>query len=87
MGSPRRTWTINEIVQLYRVGEATVRKWIRNGDLRAFDVSPNGSGRKQLRISQEALDAFEALRSPAPSAPRGRRRRKKNDPAVIEFYK
>ena len=84
---PRRaTYTVRDLCERYAVSEATVLAWIASGQLRALNVgrSPN-SKKPRWRITQAALDAFEAARSVAPPAPRARRRKRNED--VIEFYR
>lgn len=79
-----KTYSIREIRERYGVGEHTVLAWVRRGELRAIDVSRKPGGRPKWRITQEALDAFEAHRTPTPPPSRAKRRR----PAgVIEYYK
>jgi transposase len=80
-----KTYNIREIRERYSVGEHTVLGWIRRGELRAIDVSRKPGGRPKWRVTQEALDAFEALRTPTPPSPRGKRR--KPTAGVIQFYK
>jgi excisionase family DNA binding protein len=80
------TLSVREICERYGVGEHTVLGWIRSGELRAVNVGRRlGTKKPRWRITQEALDAFEALRTPRPPAPRTRRRKRPAD--VIEFYK
>ena len=80
-----KTYGIREIRERYGVGEHTVLGWIRRGELRAIDVSRKPGGRPKWRVTQEALDAFEQLRTPTPTPPRAKRR--KRLPEVIQFYK
>jgi excisionase family DNA binding protein len=44
--------TVKEVADLLKVGEPTVRRWIKDGELRAIDVG------KGWRISSSDLDAF-----------------------------
>ncbi|WP_349361084.1 helix-turn-helix domain-containing protein [Stappia sp.] len=44
--------TVKEVADRLKVGEATVRHWIREGDLRAIDIG------KGWRIADTDLDAF-----------------------------
>lgn len=44
--------TVREVADLAQVSEATVRHWIRNGDLRAIDVG------REFRIIPRDLEAF-----------------------------
>jgi len=81
------TYTVRDIQNRYNVTEQTVLGWIHSGELKAVNVGRSLAKKKpRWRITQEALDAFEVLRTPTPSAPRTRRRRKQ-DNSVVEFYK
>ena len=44
--------TVKEIADLLKVNEVTVRRWIKNGELRAIDIG------KGWRIGSKDLDAF-----------------------------
>ena len=78
------TYTVQKIAERYAVGEHTVLRWIRTGDLRAIDVSRNSGGKPRWRVTQESLQAFEALRTGTPAPATKRRRRQAQD--VIAFY-
>jgi excisionase family DNA binding protein len=83
MGS---TLSVRDLCVRYGVGAHTVLGWIRSGELRAVNVARRLGGKKpRWRISQEALETFEQLRTPTPPAPRARRRKRPAE--VIEFYK
>jgi excisionase family DNA binding protein len=79
-------YTVQDLQRRYGVTVHTVLGWIRSGELRAVNVGRRpGAKKPRWRITQEALDSFEQLRTPTSSAPPARRR---NRPAnVIEFYK
>ena len=67
------------------VREHTILSWIRNGELRAFNVGVSpGKKKPRWRITEEALAAFEMLRTPSAPAPKAHRRRQAAD--VIQFY-
>jgi excisionase family DNA binding protein len=76
---------VSDICARFMVNEQTVLGWIRRGELRAVNVGRKpGSRKPRWRISQEALDAFEASRTPAAPAPRKARAKRPGD--VIAFY-
>jgi hypothetical protein len=79
-------YTVQDLQRRYGVTVHTVLGWIRSGELRAVNVGRRpGAKKPRWRVTEEALVAFEQLRTPAPSVSRARRR---NRPAnVIEFYK
>jgi transposase len=79
-----RTFGIREIRERYAVGEHTVLDWIRQGVMRAIDVSRKAGGRPKWRVTQEAMDEFEQSRTPTPLPPKAKRR--KRPAGVIEFY-
>lgn len=60
------TYGIKDLCERFAVGEHTVLGWIHRGEMRAIDVSRKQGGRPKWRITQEALAAFELLRTPSP---------------------
>jgi excisionase family DNA binding protein len=79
------TLSVPDVCERYRVSEHTVLGWIRSGELRAINVGRRpGAKKPRWRITQNALDAFEALRTPTPPLPRLRRHKRPAD--VIRFY-
>jgi transposase len=80
-----RTYAIKDLCERFAVGEHTVLAWIRRGELKAIDVSRNQGGRPKWRITPEALETFEQLRTTTPSPSKTQRKKRPAD--VIEFYK
>lgn len=81
----RSTHTVHELCERYGVSEHTVLQWIRSGELRAVNVGRRpGTKKPRWRITREALEAFELARTPTPSPPRVRRRKRLAE--VIKFY-
>jgi excisionase family DNA binding protein len=79
------TFSIKNIRERFGVSEHTVLTWIHTGELRAVNVGRKAGAKKpRWRITQEALEAFEVLRTPTPVPPRVRRR--KRPAGIIEFY-
>ena len=79
-------YTVRQVAERYGVGQHTVLRWIRDGELRAIDVRRTRAARRPgWRISQAAIEAWEQARSATPTQPPTRRRRPKAA-AVIEFY-
>jgi transposase-like protein len=70
-----RGHTVADVARRYRVGEDKVRAWVRRGELAAVNVASSLCARPQLRITPEALAAFERGRSTAPPPRPARRRR------------
>jgi excisionase family DNA binding protein len=80
-----RALTIREVCERYGVGQATVRSWLRTGELRGVNCGRRpGSKKPRWRVTAEALAAFELLRTPNPPPPRTKRRKRQAD--VIAFY-
>lgn len=55
---PKVFYTIDEVAEMYNVKKTTVRMWITSGKLRVNVFTNN-----IYRISQNALDAFDAATS------------------------
>jgi excisionase family DNA binding protein len=80
------TLSVRDVCERYGVGEHTVLGWLRSGELRAVNVGRTAGAKKpRWRITQEALEAFEQLRTPG--APPAQMKRRKKPTDVIEFYK
>lgn len=54
--------TVREIADLLQVNEVTVRRWIKDGELRAIDIG------KGWRIGPDDLDAFLEGHATRPAA-------------------
>jgi excisionase family DNA binding protein len=82
MGS---TLSVRDVCERYGVSEHTVLNWLNSGELRGFSVGRRpGAKKPRWRVTEEALAAFELLRTPT-SPPRRTPRKRPTD--VIEFYK
>jgi excisionase family DNA binding protein len=55
-----RYQTVQELAERLEVAEATVRKWIKSGELRAIDIG------KGWRVSDADLERFLKARETAP---------------------
>jgi excisionase family DNA binding protein len=78
-------YTARQVAQRLGVSLKTVLAWIHAGELKAVNVGRTPHGRKpRWRISQAALDAFEALRTSGPPAPRSKRTKQKD--GEFSFY-
>lgn len=47
--------TVHEVAQMLRVDDTTVRRWVRDGALKAV-ILPHVGGRKILRIHRATID-------------------------------
>ena len=78
--------TVRDVKERFGVSERTVLGWIRSGEWRRHQRRPVGRAKKpRWRISEEALEAFEQLRTATPPQPTRKRRGKAA--GVIEFIK
>lgn len=79
--------SVKDVCERYGVTVHTVLGWIHSGELKAINVGRRmGAKKPRWRITAEALQAFEMLRTPSPPPPRTYRNRRR--PAdYIEFYK
>lgn len=67
--------TVADVAARYRVGPDKVRGWIRNGQLKALNVS-SGKQKSRFVITPEALAEFEGRKAVAPAeAPKPARRK------------
>lgn len=84
----KKTWlSPPQVAELLGVAHDKVLRFVREGELRAVDLSTHRGKRPRWHISREDLDKFLARRSNSPP-PKPRRRRKQNhNDNVIEFYK
>lgn len=80
------TYSVKDICERYNVSPKSVLQWIACGELRAINVGRSLAKKKpRWRITQDALDAFEQLRTATPPAPRAPRRKRQAE--TIQFYK
>jgi hypothetical protein len=83
MGST--TQSVSDVAERYCVCDHTVLGWIKRGELRAINVGRHLNARKpRWRITEQALQEFERLRTPTPPMPRLSRRKRPAE--VVEFY-
>lgn len=59
----REYYLVRDVARLLKVGEVTVRHWIRDGDLRAIDIG------REWRIASDDLDDFLERHSNRPAPP------------------
>jgi transposase len=79
------TLSVKQVQERYGVSQYTVLHWLATGQLKGLNVGRDpGKKRARWRITQHALEAFEALRTLTPPPPKKSRRRKPAD--VVEFY-
>jgi len=78
-----RGMTVPELARRYRVGQHTVRTWIRSGLIAAVNTA-SPLARPRWVVTAESLAAFEARRraeTPAQHVPRRRRQTQ-----LIDYY-
>jgi hypothetical protein len=83
VGEQGRGFTVADVAARYRVSPDKVRAWIKKGELSAINTASSLSGRAQLRITPEALAAFERCRTASPP-PKPQRRRRQS--ATKDYY-
>jgi excisionase family DNA binding protein len=75
--------TVKEVAALLGIRQHAVLTLIRNGSLRAIDVSLRQGGKPRWRIMPDDFEGFLARRTHQPAGPRRRRRKQ---PANITRY-
>ena len=53
--TPGEWLTVQDVAELFKVNEETVRRWIRGGELAVLNL---GGGRAGYRIRRDELDRF-----------------------------
>ncbi len=77
--------SVAELAKAWRVAGSTIRGWIADGELVAFNVNQHGK-RPKWRIRIEDAEAFRKARSNAQRAKRTRRRKTKLTQADLEQF-
>lgn len=77
--------TVAEIGKRYAVGPKKVLHWIRSGELKAINVG-HGQQQPRWRITPEAIEEFELMRTYTPTNPTKKRRKQSSDDEVIRLY-
>jgi hypothetical protein len=72
---PRRSYSVAELAERWRIGQDKVLAFIRKGDLVAVNVAAHTSGRPQWRVTPEEVARFESKRTSAPPPKPTRRKR------------
>ena len=75
-----------EMARQWGIGVDKVLAWIRSGELRAINVASQREGRPRYLIDLADIAVFEAARSVAASTPVARRRRRRCDATITEFF-
>jgi excisionase family DNA binding protein len=75
-----------EVAKRLRVAVNKIMRWIKLGELMAFNVAATGSRLPRWRIDPTDLDAFMDRRRSQPPAPKPPRRKKTNLPAGFIRY-
>ncbi len=75
--------TVPELARFLRVGEDTIRGWIRRGELAAINTA-SPLGKPRFVVLPHHLVAFEASRQVVPAAKKATRRRKRT--TEIDYY-
>lgn len=67
-------WTPPKLAKYYGVSTDKVVRWILAGELAAINLATTTTGRPRYKITQEAVEAFEARRAILSPPPRARRK-------------
>jgi transposase len=76
--------TVADVTRRYRVGEDTVRGWIKRGELSAVNTADRRCARPRFVVTGEALAAFE--RGRAASTPKQAKPKRRKPTNEIDFY-
>jgi predicted site-specific integrase-resolvase len=71
--SEKHFYTAPELAKRWRVSPVKVRSWIKSGQLESFNTSD--ADKTRFRISEEAVQKFEAARSQSSTTKAPRRKR------------
>jgi hypothetical protein len=77
-----RAYSVKQVAESLRIRAHGVLALIRNGELRAVDISIQPGGRPHWRILPDDLECFLLRRTRQPAAPRRRRRK----PTTVKQY-
>ncbi len=83
--SEKPFYTLAELAERWCCSHSTVLTHVRQGTLRAVDISSNSKGRSHYIVPTEAVEAFEAGRMTQPPTP-AKSRAKVRSQDVIEFF-
>ena len=87
MTTSRQKLTPPQLAKEWGVSPDKVVAFIRSGELRAIDISSNrGSPRPRYLIDIDDLRAFEAARAVIPPQPKTKRRRRRRDTGIKEYF-
>jgi hypothetical protein len=76
--------TVAQVAGIFTTTPTNVLAWIKNGSLVAINIARrDGSKRPRWRISEEAVQEFAARRQ---AVPQPRKRQRKREPQIIQFY-
>jgi excisionase family DNA binding protein len=81
---PLRGLTVADLAARYRVSEDKIRRWIRNGDIRAVNTATALCGKPRFVVLPEALVDFEKSRAAAEPPKPPHRRKKRID--FVDYY-
>ncbi len=77
---------VKDIAARYNVGNHRVLYWIKNGDLRALNVSEGTGQKARWRILEEDLLAFEATRALPPQEKNKPSRRRSKGGYEFQYF-
>ena len=80
-----RAKSANRVAHELAVKHSQVVRWIKDGDLVAYNLAADSSGVPRWKILPQDLDDFLAARRAQP-APAPRRRKRREATSTVEYY-
>jgi len=78
-----QTFLVSEVAEILRLSENRIITLIRTGQLEAVDVSMRRAERPRWRVTQQALDNFQAARSSLPAKSAAPRQHREKVPEYV----
>ena len=87
MTTLRKKYTPPQLAEMWGISPDKVVGFIKAGELKAIDISSNrGSVRPRYLIDQRDIEVFELARAVVPPAAKTKRRPRRRDPAIKEYF-
>ena len=83
----RKKYTPPRLAELWGISPDKIISFIKAGELRAIDISSDrNSIRPRYLIDVADVEAFETSRAVVPPAPKTKRRRRRRDAGIKEYF-
>lgn len=80
-------WTPPKLAKRYGISVDKVIRWILAGELSAMNLATTTSGRPRYKITQEAVEAFEARRAILTPPPRIHRKKRQFPAGFVRHFR